>query len=198
VSRSLVFDVESVGLHGEGFAVGWVVVVDDKIVEEDWCACAHAKAKGTPEGRIWVKENVPSTVLSIDRFHVRPSPRQVRDSFWEVWERERDLGATLWADCLWPVEARFVIACIEDNRTNAPLGEANLAYCIREWDGPYPFHEIATLRRAAGLAGGVVSSHNSRAAVEKPIHHPLTDAKQSARLLVEAQRILRGLGSPDV
>lgn len=194
--RALVFDVESVGLQGEGFAVGWVVIEGGKIVDEGWCACPHHKAKGSTEGRKWVDENVPKGVLAPDRHHVRPSPRQVRDSFWEVWDRERKLGTTLWADCAWPVEARFLIACIEDARQASPkfLGSSNLPYTLRCWDGPYPLHEISTIRRAAGLAGGEVSSHESRAQSEYPAHHPLHDACQSARLLLEAQRVLRERG----
>ncbi len=195
--RALVFDVESVGLHGEGFAVGWVVVAGGKIVDKGWCASPPYKAKGSPEGRKWVEEHVSQPVLRPDRHHVRPSPRQIRDSFWEVWEREREQGATLWADCAWPVEARFLIACVEDARQyhrGLVIGPSNLPHTTRCWDGPYPLHEIATIRRAAGLAGGEVSAHDARAKAELPVHHPLNDAMQSARLLIEAQRVLRERG----
>jgi hypothetical protein len=191
--RSLVFDVESVGLHGEGFAVGWVVIEDGEVAEENWCACSPDKAMGSPEGRKWVTQHVPQTTLKPDRHHSKASPRQVRDAFWAVWERERDKGSTIWADCAWPVESRFLIACIEDARLKhkTMIVSANLPGTKRCWDGPYPLHEISTIRRAAGLSGGEISSHLSRQDDELPAHHPLTDAKQSARLLLEAQRVLR-------
>lgn len=185
--RRLVFDVESVGLHGQGFAVGWVILLDGKEVQGHWVGCPSLEAKGTKEGRAWIAENIPVGVLSPNAPHRRERPVDVRRSFWEVWQAEKAQGATLWADCLWPVEARFVIACIEDARGSPLRSKTTLAETTREWSGPYPFHEIGTLRLAAGLDP---LSSEARTEAEKLVHHPLHDARQSARLLTEAFEIL--------
>ncbi len=43
-----VFDVESIGLHGEGFAVGWVVVGETGATyEESYLACLPGAARGS-------------------------------------------------------------------------------------------------------------------------------------------------------
>lgn len=42
----MVFDVESIGLHGEGFAVGYVVLQDCREVECGMFACDPSKAAG--------------------------------------------------------------------------------------------------------------------------------------------------------
>jgi hypothetical protein len=178
----MVFDVESVGLHGEGFAVGWVFVNGQEVSPGEcrFCDSDHAVAS-SDESREWVGENVPNLehYANIPGKRCR-SPREVRDKFWEAWEYAKGLGATLAADCLWPVEARFLIACIDDDLPT------------REWAGPYPFIDIASVRLAAGLDPlGTVD----RLPDERPVHDPLADARQSARLLIEALAIARPAAS---
>ncbi len=182
--RDMVFDVESVGLHGGGFAVAWVVLVDGKRVSECWVWCDPSKVRGIHNGLEWVKENV---LLEDSSIEGPPGvkvdhPRQVRQRFWDAWQIEKAQGAQLWADVPWPVEARFLTSCVEDvRRTNRgrtqPEGE-------RDWAGPYPLLDIATFRLAAGFDPMETCE---RQADEKPAHHPLADARQSARLLVEAR-----------
>ena len=46
-ARRMVWDVESVGLHGEGFAVGWVVLLGAEEVSAHWIACPPDEAKGS-------------------------------------------------------------------------------------------------------------------------------------------------------
>lgn len=165
----MVFDVESVGLHGEGFAVAWVVVDrQGKRVATACYSCAPAAAAGDDAGREWVAENVHVPPVGLCR-----SPRHVRDEFWRAWAfaKQEPRGATLWADCCWPVEARFLAACVDDDPE------------ARRWDGPYPLHDIATLRLAAGFDPLATVG---READELPAHDPLMDARQSARLLIEA------------
>lgn len=120
----MVFDVESIGLHGEGFAVGYVVVQEDgKMLEEGVFSCRPDKAQGSEGDREWVAQNVP------------------------------------------------VLPCKEVEPSE-----------VREWEGPYPLHEIATLMLAAGRDQ---MSADKRIEGETPQHHPLHDARQSARLLLE-------------
>lgn len=161
----MVFDVESIGLHGEGFAVGYVVVDRlGKEVASARFACDPQLASGTDEARRWVAEHIPSLTPT------HASPVEVRAEFWAAWLVWKAKGAILFADCLWPVEARFLAQCVDD----APV--------TREWEGPYPFHEIATVLLAAGKNP---TDKLPRKYDEIPEHDPLADARQSARILIE-------------
>lgn len=161
----MVIDVESIGLHGEGFAVGYVVI-DEKgnELEAARLACAPGEAEGTDEGFAWIAEHCPSIPADF------VSTQGLRASFWTSWLRWKERGAVLVADCAWPVEARFLIDCVRDNAD------------MREWQGPYPLHDVATARLCAGLDP---LETTYRLAQELPEHDPLADARQSARLWLE-------------
>lgn len=165
-----VFDVESVGLHGEGFAVGGGVWIEGIAQESFLLACDPDLADGSISDRQWVNENVPALPWVAD------DPRDVRRRFWEVWEgAKRDYpGVVMAADCGWPVEARFLAACVNDDKK-------------RGFEGPYPFHEIATVLELAGMDP---LQKFPRTDFELPAHNPLADAIQSARLLTHALRLL--------
>jgi hypothetical protein len=162
----MVFDVESVGLHGEGFAVGWVVVEDGKVIASAEYACDPKEATGTDSSRDWISKNVPRPIVG---YNCR-TPRQVRSEFWRAWDYARRKGATLVAECAWPVEARFLAQCVDDLPAE------------REFTGPYPLHELATLLLLKGINP---LEKIPRLPDELPEHDPLNDARQSARLLVE-------------
>lgn len=163
----MVFDVESIGLHGEGFAVGYTVVDDTgKELDADMITCPRGSACGTDADRDWVDKNIPD-LLKGQVQH----PIQVREIFWSRWENWKKEGAVLFADCAWPVEARFLIACIDDG-----VGHRN-------WDGPYPLHDIASVLLAKGKDP---LAKFPRLENELSEHNPLCDARQSARILLEA------------
>ena len=170
-----IFDVESIGLHGEGFAVGWVVFRGGREVEAAciWTDPDNASGQGWDDGdaeantgRGRISENIPS-LPAVGRVQ---SPRAVREAFWNSWLRWKAEGAVMAAEIAWPVEARFLIACVNEN----PSG--------RTWQGPYPLIDIASVRLAAGIdpLGAAVRRE------DEPEHNPLGDARQSARLLMEA------------
>lgn len=163
-----VFDVESIGLHGEGFAVGYIVI--DSLthipLDSGRFACNPDSAIGTETGRDWVKANCPALTITHD------NPEQVRFAFWQKWLEWKTKEGIMFAECAWPVEARFLAATIDDNHTE------------REWEGPYPLHDIASIRLAIGVINVLESCLRYEA--ELPIHDPLADARQSARLLIEA------------
>lgn len=157
-----VFDVESVGLHGEGFAVGFVVVDrEGNLHEQGAFSCPLNATRGSSKGFEWCRENIP------DQCETHSAPWLVRAAFWRRWLEWKAKGAVLVADCCWPVEARFLAACVDDN----PIQ--------REWEGPYPLHDLATLILATG---GDPTATRDRLPEETPQHDPLCDAKQSARL----------------
>lgn len=160
-----VFDVESIGLHGEGFAVGGGVYLEDgSALSEFRFACPVDSAFGDNDGRRWVKENCPVFEIT------HRNPRLMRDAFWEAWAEAHMRGAVMAADCPWPVEARFVAQCVTEE-----INE-------REGLGPYPFIDIGSVLLAKGKDPlGVFERTTS----ELPKHDPLADARQSARILCE-------------
>lgn len=157
----MIFDVESNGLHGEGFAVGWV------LLDENGNEIANGYEACPPEGHVdpWVEENVlprlPGTT--------QDTANAVRSAFWQAWMTAKSQGATLWADCGWPVEANFLSACVADSSS-------------RQWEGPYPLHEIASIFEAAGWDAAAKHERLEN----ETAHHPTGDARQSARLLRKA------------
>lgn len=161
---SLVFcvDVESIGLHGEGFAVGYVVVDGLGIeMEAVTLACPPGAAKGADSDRAWVAHNVPTLVVT------HAAPRDVRTAFWDRWLHWSALGAQMVADCAWPVEARFLAACVDDLGSSAA------------WQGPFPLLDVSTL---AVTLGQDPRAAGRRLANELPLHDPLADARYCARL----------------
>jgi len=163
-----VFDVESIGLHGEAFAVGGGVYLENGAAQSEFrYACPINEAAGSDWDRKWVRENCPLIEATYN------CPRNVRDGFWAQWKeaKRRHPEIQMAADCAWPVEARFLAACVDD----APEE--------RRWEGPYPLQEIASFLTAAGIDP---MANHARTASEEPKHDPLADARQSARLLSEA------------
>ena len=160
-----IFDVESIGLHGQAFAVAGGIYLANGAAQSEFCfACNPMDAEGNNDDRKWVMENVP--VLEV----THRVPALVRQAFWKEWvaAKVRYPEIVMAAECLWPVEANFVAACVADD----PVG--------RTWKGPYPFHEIASYMAAAGMDP---MATYEREPSEMPPHNPLGDARQSARLL---------------
>lgn len=168
--RFMVIDVESIGLHGEGFAVAYVVVgTGGTVYEEKRFACPPDAAQGTDRGRAWVKEHVP--VLTLTGL----VPRDVRRQFWVAWLYWKARGVRMIADCGWPVEANFLSACIADDPE------------VRVWQGPYPLLDLSGFLVAIDLDP---LAERARLVTE-PQHDPQGDARQSARILVDCLKILQ-------
>lgn len=164
--KYFVFDVESIGLHGEGYAVGWVVVdATHKELDRGMTACVMADAQGSDSDRKWVENNIPLLPATVRNI------RELREVFWAAWTQWKERGALMAADCGWPVETNLLSACVADDPQT------------RKWSGPYPFIEISTLLLSRGK--DPLGTY-PRLPGELPIHHPLADARQSARLLLEA------------
>jgi len=162
-----VFDVESVGLHGEGFAVGGGVFLENGAAQSEFrYSCPISEAKGADSDREWVKANIP--VLEITH-HI---PSRVREMFWMEWlnAKENYPEIIMAAECGWPVEARFLCACVDDSRES------------RNWTGPYPLLEISSVMMAAEMN----PMDKYPRTESEPEHDPLGDARLSARLLSEA------------
>ena len=156
-----VFDVESVGLHGEGYAYGYVVVDQTgKEIEAGSASCNPHSAAGDAAGRKWIGDNCPAFVPSHE------TPSAVRHEFMAAWHRWKDRDAVMVADCPWPVEASFLNDCVTECRM----------------EGPYPLIDVGSVVLACG---GDPTATFARRENELPRHDPLCDARQSARILID-------------
>jgi hypothetical protein len=222
MTRRMVFDVESVGLHGEGWALGYVVIVDGKFMDTSWGYCPPARAHGTADGRAWVTEHCPwatgedEAVLRAEHglppAHRFESPEELRAWFWGRWLSEKEAGAQLWADVAWPVEARFLGQCVEDVRPVAhKTGQEAIerwATCAieptpREWEGPFPLFDVRSYVEAlvaAGVDPGEVPTArglvDDGAYGKELLHHPLFDARVSALKVLGVEHMLKASRAP--
>lgn len=184
--RLMFLDIESVGLHGEAFAFGYQVCVcrNNEIgpVAELAAHCnfesLDKSSASSPEDWQWVKDNVPAQLERSPEFF---TPLALRGFFWEYWQKERRVGTAIVADVAWPVEANFLRQCVLDHPAE------------RKWEGPYPLLDSATVLWAAGM--DPLKLYPRQKGEEKQ-HDPLHDARQSARLFMEAVRKLKGLPTP--
>jgi len=154
-------DVESIGLHGDSYAVGWVVHEDGKEIESGMLAVDPSTVNGSDSDREWVTKNIPPLEVNC------PGCDSMRCLFWAEWLKWKNKGAIMVSDCGWPVEARFLNWCVDWDDG------------ARKWEGPYPLHDLATLALAKGV--DPLGTHD-RLADELPKHNPTCDARQSARI----------------
>lgn len=165
-----VYDVEAIGLHGEAFAVAYVVFQGPglDILETSCYACKPTVARGIYEDHLWVMDNVPPD-LPINA----ADPLGVRNLFWAKIQKWRDAGATFWADHAWPVDTGILhaMAAVDDPHR-------------RRWQGPCPVHDVNTLVRfVLGRSGPGEKIPGRLDPDELPRHDPRKDALYSSRLL---------------
>lgn len=154
------FDVESIGLQGQGFAVGGVLVnKSTRVVEDRFCYAVNSElAAGPLEGRRWITANCPPIPVT----HHKLSDMYA--AFIEKLDEAMALGADILTDCGWPVEANFLTAC---------LGLS---------PGPYPLLDLSSILLAKGF--NPIGTYG-RLPEELPNHHPTCDAQQTARLYLD-------------
>lgn len=144
--RLMCFDVESVGLFGDPFALAWcigqeqflvatergsgqvesqerVVGHEAVIVAEGFAQCDPRDCFGFSDDRSWVQEHVIPHLPPYDRKEGLLGPTALYDLFWPIWLAEREQGTLLVADVPWPVEAHFLYQCIHRS-----TGDKTLAY----------------------------------------------------------------------
>lgn len=166
-----VFDVESVGLYGEAFAVGGGIYQEyGEPLREFRFACPRELAYGSRDDRIWIDENIKRIEANC------LNPQEVREKFWKEWRLADGLGAKAFAECSYPVEANFLKFCVLDDYPNRRLA------------APYPLHDVSTV---IFCAGEDPMKNYGRLENELPKHDPLADARQSARLLWESLSSIR-------
>ncbi len=165
-----VFDVESIGLHGEAFAFG-ISVLDQEGVEHSsyLYACPPDLAAGSEEDRDWCRANIPEIQPNVK------DPWNLRIEFLRLWFCWAKRGAVMAADCAWPVEARF-------------LCDVFGAEPYLKFSGPYPLIDIGSVLMAKGINP---TASFTRLPSELPEHNPLADARQSGRVLLNLLSIPR-------
>lgn len=163
------FDVESDGLYGEGFAVGAVVLNDKGEQIDSFSGMAEVKKVENQ----WVKDNVIPNLEGIPEYLSR---KEMRDAFWDFWMKYKKDSICI-ADIGAPVESAFMKQCVMDYIEN------------REFNGPYPLHEVATTLEAAGIDPDIKREEFIGEDEDKK-HNPCHDAKVSAKCYLKAKEIL--------
>lgn len=168
-----VFDVESIGLFGEAYAVGYSVVERSGI--ERAASCYYVDpldCSGDADGHAWVKKNAPSLGGNRDA-ELLASAAELREVFVGQLQQWQARDAVVAADCPFPVEAKFLLDC-----------RRQLGHGFRS---PYPLIDVASVVMAAGMDPTATFPRMDR---ELPIHDPLADARQSARILINCLNTL--------
>lgn len=161
-------DVETDGLYGDGFAVGAYVFENGREIDR-FVGIAEIERIQDP----WVLENV---VYALKNIPVYSSRLDLRNNFWNFWTKNKD-QAIIISDYGSPVESYFFRKCIEDDIKN------------RQWLGPYPLHEVATMLLSKGIdpdINRIEYVHNLLSHTPKK-HHPLDDALVSLLTWVQCQ-----------
>ena len=166
----LCLDVESNGLHGEGFAVGAVVIkLDGTLVDEYMARCPiHGPVDD------WVEKHVLPPMQDFKITH--KNSQELRSDFWKWFVEAKAKADYVLVDNGYPVEARFLIQCQEDN-----LDE-------RYWQHAFPMLELNSLLLQAGIKPLAVRYKLVEEQLQGEIlkHNPRFDAEVSARAAAKA------------
>lgn len=167
------FDVESEGLLGSPFAVGWVIVDSDgNEIRDGYLACEMAGEAPLSDIE-WVEQNVLPVLprfSSTDSYYNCSDIEEVLRLFWKAWrDAKQEFGdITMVTDCMFPVEAWFLQLALSENN------------CKME-DSPYPVLDVASVIAACG---GDPIATLPRKPEELPAHNPVNDARQSVRIML--------------
>lgn len=171
---AMMIDVESMGLYGMPISVGAVVIdlLTGEVMSEFYAGMRLPELHDVLEDDKWVLQHV---VPAHRKTH--STLRALYADFWSYLQNWRS-QADMWAHCQYPVESHFLRACVRnENYSMERIGTA-----------PYPLFDLATYLWAHGFDP---TAAFSRLDTELPAHHPLNDARQSARILYEVKNGLR-------
>jgi len=168
--KLLSFDIESNGLHGQAFAVGAVVVDATGHVWDEFTARCPIIGKVDP----WVVEHVLPPLQSLPETHA--DAKALREAFWPWYHSAAAKADYVLATNPYPVEARFLIACQQDDLKN------------RYFEHPFPLLDLGTLYVQAGARSPQARDRLvDEAAGDAPKleHHPRWDAWVAARIALK-------------
>ena len=123
-----IFDVESDGLYGEGFAFGILIIKDNKIIEK------FSVISKTELKEKWVIDNIVSNLKKKEFDKVVETNKELREEFYKFYceMKEKYKEVEIWSDCNYPVETNFLADIAKDDLKN------------RAFNMPYPLVDIAT------------------------------------------------------
>lgn len=161
------FDAETNGLWGDAFAISAAVYEGGKLVNS---FTAYLGPYGVTDG--WVRENVLPKLKGLAKTH--DSYEDMLTDFAEFYKASKD-GADVIAHMSVPVEAKLLI----DLHSRGLIGD---------WDGPYPFLDVAGVLKAKGYDPTSVDSYNKEFSLMEgrpeaeglATHHPLYDSVAAA------------------
>lgn len=162
------FDAETNGLWGDAFAISAAVYEDGKLTTS---FTAYLGPDGVTDG--WVKENVLPKLDGLAKTH--DSYDAMLAAFAEFYlahKKDADVIAHMGV----PVEAKLLL-------------DAHQKGLIGDWDGPYPFLDVAGVLKAKGYDPTSVDSYNKEFGLMEGVseaeglatHHPLYDSVAAAR-----------------
>ena len=182
------FDVESRGILGTPFAVGWVIVDETGKEWGDGYLAVPATFYHSDPTDQWLIENVAPAlpVLPVKQFLSQNDEvfigttgncersYHLYERFWSAWEQAKKLypGILMVTDCQFPVEAEFLLRVHRDSEVNLTIENS-----------PYPLIDVASVLFAHGH--GPIANYD-RKENELPVHHPTNDARQSVRIMLAA------------
>ena len=165
-------DAETDGLYGSVFAIGAIVVAPNGTTIAEFAG--HAPY---PTHNAWLMENCIPHLADLPEY---ADARALRDAFWEFWMVHKDSALCI-AECGSPVESGLFRACVADDPD------------ARQWNGPFPMHEVATLLEILGIDpvgySGIEYAGLKPAGLKR--HNPLDDAFVSAQVWAKAQAEIR-------
>ena len=169
------FDCETDGLYGETFAVGVFVLSPEGLIIDKFSGISQVEEVTND----WVKENVIPNLEGLQKY---PTCKQMRNAFWKFWMKHRGTGekslCTAIADFGIPVESGFFKQCVLDDLDN------------RQWNAPYPLHEVETLLIAKGVepdTNRIKYSEINPNTVKQ--HNPVDDALVSGLCWIKALEV---------
>lgn len=167
------WDCETNGLWGKAFTIGAVVYEDGQEVKSFYARCP---IEGTVDS--WVEANVLPQMEEMVKTHATYG--EMLKAFAEFFlENKADADVIFHMGV--PVEARVIIDMHE-------LG------LIGDWDGAYPWLDIAGNLKQAGFDCTSVDSYNADHGIEVPqpepggTHNPLYDSRAAALCYISLQR----------
>lgn len=168
MSKVFSFDAETDGLYGKVWAIGAVVF-------ESSIEVARFEGQISPDEleNEWVRESIVPYV-NLPMFE---NALLLREAFWNFWMTHKQ-GAVCIADFGSPVESGLFRKCVEDELQT------------RQWDGPYPLHEVATMLFAANVDPDIdrLAFTEMQGMVK---HNPVHDAVVSAATWIKATEIVQ-------
>jgi len=164
------FDCETNGLYGECFAVGAIVLNNLGLIIDKFSGIAQIEDVDND----WVIQNV---IPALDGLQKYPTRKQMRNAFWGFWMKHKDSCMCI-ADFGVPVESGFFKQCVLDDLDN------------RQWNAPYPLHEVETLLISKGIESDtsrIKYSEVNYDAVKQ--HNPIDDAYVSGLCWIKAMKV---------